>query len=175
ALRDAVNAFRYAEPIMLPDDAPDSRLSAEPHSFCRVMTGAWWDALVALFHARSGGDRAAALMTAAEEVAALVVAAAETAPAGAGFFGRIARRIVRESASGPNAGAAPRLARVFFDRRLIASPDVPPELSPDEDDDVPAPRANEPPPEPLVAAIQARLGPELPGDVVSLALPSSPS
>jgi hypothetical protein len=80
--------------------------------------------------------------------------------------------VVREAAAGANAPAAPALARVFSDRRVIASPDVPPELSPDEDGTVPAPRPDEPPPEPLVRAIQARLGPELPGDVVSIALPS---
>jgi hypothetical protein len=173
ALRDAVNTFRYANPATLPDSGPDSRLSAEPHSFCRVMTGACWDALVALFRARPEADRAAALAGAAEELAGLAVAAAETAPSGADFFGRVARRIAREAADGPNARTAPALARLFYDRRMIATPDVPPELSPDEDGGVPAPRPNEPPPEPLVRAIQARLGPELPGDVVSIALPSA--
>jgi hypothetical protein len=175
ALRDAVNAFRYADPKTLPDSGPDSRLSAEPHSFCRVMTGSCWDALVTLFRARPDADRAAALSAAAEELAALAVAAAETAPSGADFFGRVARRIVREASAGGNAPAAPGLARAFYDRRVIASPEVPPELSPDEDDAVPAPRPEEPPPDPLVRAIQARLGPELPGDVVSIALPSSSS
>jgi hypothetical protein len=175
ALRDAVNAFRYVDPATLPDDAPDSRLSAEPHSFCRVMTGACWDALVALFLARDGPDRAAALTAAAEDLCGLVLAAVETAPSGADFFGRVARRIVREAAAGLRAPVAPQLARAFYDRKLTASPEVPPELAPDEDSDVPAPRPNEPPPEPLVRAIQARLGPELPGDVVSLALPSADS
>ena len=175
ALRDAVNTFRYADPKTLPDSAPDSRLSAEPHSFCRVMTGACWDALVTLFRARGEGDRAAALSAAAADLAELAVSAAETAPSGADFFGRVARRIVREAASGPAASSAPALARAFYDRRLIASPEVPPELSPDEDDTVPAPRPDEPPPDPLVRGIEARLGPELPGDVVSIALPSAAS
>jgi len=173
ALRDAVNAFRYSDPTTLPDSAPDSRLSAEPHSFCRVMTGACWDVLVALFQARPDADRAAALAAAADEMSTLVVAASETAPTGADFFGRVARRIAREAAVGEHPDTAPRLARAFFDRRIIASPEVPPELSPDEDQEVPAPRPEEPPPEPLVRAIQARLGPELPGDVVSLTLPSA--
>jgi hypothetical protein len=137
------------------------------------MTGACWDALVTLFRARGDVDRVAALSEAAADLAGLVVAAAETAPSGADFFGRVARRIVREAARGPSASSAPALARGFYDRRMIASPEVPPELSPDEDDAVPAPRPEEPPPDQLVRAIEARLGPELPGDVVSIALPSA--
>ena len=49
------------------------RLSAEPHSFCRVMTGTCWDVLVALFRETQNPDRAAALATAATELSSLVV------------------------------------------------------------------------------------------------------
>ena len=45
-LRDARNAFRYAEPDSLPANADDEELAAEPHSFSRVFTGAFYDALV---------------------------------------------------------------------------------------------------------------------------------
>lgn len=45
-LRDARNDFRYADPSSLPAGADDSALAAEPHSFSRVFTGAFYDALV---------------------------------------------------------------------------------------------------------------------------------
>jgi len=160
ALRDAVNDFRYVDPTTLPDQAPAKSLSAEPHSFCRVMTGACWDALVAIFRATPGADRAAALSSAADRTARLCIAAADTAPSGADFFGRVARRLVREASASEAAGIADALAAALFRRALLASPEVPAELSPDPDPDVPAPDGPTASPVPgvLVRAIESRLG-----------------
>ena len=47
-LRDARNEFRYADPGALPHGAGDSALAPEPHSFSRVFTGAFYDALVSV-------------------------------------------------------------------------------------------------------------------------------
>ena len=109
------------------------------------MTGACWDALVAIFRATAGEDRAAALALAAEKTARLAVAAAETAPSGADFFGRVARRIVREADAGGELALARTLAELLFRRRLLESADVPPDLSPDEDPGVLAPPEGEAP------------------------------
>jgi hypothetical protein len=168
ALRDAVNAFRYTDPKGLPDSAPARLLSAEPHSFCRVLTGAAWDALVTIFRATPGGDRAAALGLASEKTARLCVAAAETAPSGADFFGRVARRIAREAAADGDAELAGALAKGLFERRLLASPQVPADLRPDDDPGVVAPPEGAPPSPDLVRAIEARLPPER-GELLLLA------
>jgi hypothetical protein len=160
SLRDAVNDFHYVDPKTLPDAAPASELSAEPHSFCNVLTGACWDLLVVLFRHTSRKsepeDRGAALTAAAETLSIYAASAAETAPTGADFFGRFARRIVREAdaASDP---AAPELARSLFHRGLLASPEVPPELEPDEDRRILAPPEEDPIPPAILAAIDARL------------------
>lgn len=45
-LRDANNSFRYAPPDSLPPGAPEPELAAEPHSFSRVFTGAFYDTLI---------------------------------------------------------------------------------------------------------------------------------
>jgi len=45
-LRDARNEFRYAGPESLPSEADDASLASEPHSFSRVFTGIFYDALV---------------------------------------------------------------------------------------------------------------------------------
>lgn len=45
-LRDARNRFRYTDPGTLSPSVGDSELAAEPHSFSRVFTGAFYDALV---------------------------------------------------------------------------------------------------------------------------------
>ncbi len=158
SLRDAVNLFDYVDPKSLPDAAPARVLSAEPHSFCRVMTGACWDVLVALFRGNGDPDRIAALRAAAETTALYAVAASETAPSGADFLGRVARRVVREARAAGDA-AAPALAAILFRRRLLASPEVPTGLFPDEEPGIAPPEEGQPARPELVRAIEARLGP----------------
>ncbi len=169
ALRDAVNDFAYTDPKGLPDEAPAQSLSAEPHSFCRVMTGACWDVLVTIFRATPGPDRSLALESACERLADISVAAAQTAPTGADFFGRFARRIVREARAHADPTLAPALANSLFGRGLLVSPDVPPELSPDEDLGVTAPPDGGEPSPALVRAIETRLGPPADGELLLLA------
>jgi hypothetical protein len=169
ALRDAVNGFRWVDPKTLPDSAPASELSAEPHSFCNVLTGACWDALVLLFRETSAETPAAALSAAAEKLAVYAVGASETSPSGADFFGRFARRLVREADAAKDA-AAPAIAETFFRRRLLASPNVPRELDPDDDRGVLAPGDGEPIPPDVAAAIEARLPPGPRGEIVKLSM-----
>ena len=169
ALRDAVNSFRYADPKTLPDTAPANALSAEPHSFCNVLTGACWDLLVTLFRRSDLANRAEALSAAAELLAVFTAAAAETAPSGADFFGRFARRIVRE-ADAARDPSAPELAEQLFRRRLLSTPHVPRELDPDEDRGVLAPDDGEPIPPALAAAIGARMPPGPRGEIVKLSM-----
>ena len=98
-------------------------------------------------------------------MAALAVAAAQTAPSGADFFGRFARRVVREArADGEELAAT--LADVLFRRKLLASPDVPAELAPDEDPAITAPPGEALPSPTLVRAIEARLGPAPGGELL---------
>jgi hypothetical protein len=50
-LRNAVNSFTYQDPITLPQMAPTTQLSSEPHSFSRVFTGAFFEALAGMLAA----------------------------------------------------------------------------------------------------------------------------
>src|SRR5947209_2623599 len=52
-LRNAVNSFTYDDPIELPQMAPASQLSSEPHSFSRVFTGAFFESLAGMLHAKA--------------------------------------------------------------------------------------------------------------------------
>ncbi len=56
-LRNAVNAFFYRDPQTLPPSAPAVQLSSEPHSFSRVFTGAFYEALAGML-AVEAGDQA---------------------------------------------------------------------------------------------------------------------
>src|SRR5437762_11317133 len=44
-LRNAANRFFYVDPNALPPSAPSTELSSEVHSFSRIFTGAFLDAL----------------------------------------------------------------------------------------------------------------------------------
>lgn len=48
-LRDAANSFIYQSPENLPDNALDSQLSRECHSFSRVWTAAWYECLIEVY------------------------------------------------------------------------------------------------------------------------------
>src|SRR4029077_17783956 len=79
----------------------------------------------------------------------------------------VAGGIVRGRRSTSN-DAAQAIAEALYRRRLLASPDVPDELSPDEDPGVPAPRPGEPGPAAVTQAIAARLPPAKDGEILTL-------
>lgn len=84
ALRKAVNSFVYVNPAKLPKNAPDNQLSSEVHSFSRVMTGAFYDILVAVYnHYGSNKD---ALAKAREFLLKTYIEANRKAPSSANFF-----------------------------------------------------------------------------------------
>lgn len=122
ALRDAVNSFRYRAPRSLPEDAPADLLSREPHSFCRIVTGACWDVLVRLYVSESRSknataDRAAPLRRAARKLGLLIAAAATNAPSGAAFFRRFAVEL--RSAAQEDASDADDVAGALAARALL--------------------------------------------------------
>jgi len=173
ALRDAVNDFRYTDPKRLPSSAPAEELSAEPHSFCRVLTGACWDVLVALFLLSGGGEKKAdrdreALPLAAKETGRLFVAAAESAPVGADFFERVARRMVRAAAG--DTSRQEKVRESFSRRGLLSREDREGERR-GEDRGTRLPRLDpgEALPSGLLRAIQARLGPDSEAEVLTRA------
>jgi hypothetical protein len=168
ALRDAVNAFRYQSPAALPDSAPASALSAEPHSFCRVMTGAFWDVLVAIFRRRDRGDLVERLRDAAGVAGRLALAAAASSPSGSGFFGTVSSRLVREARGEADPATAAAVADALLRRGLPADATDTGRLHPDRDESVPVPPDEEEPPTPaLVRAIAKRLGPDSGGPILT--------
>ncbi len=82
-LRDARNGFRYLDPVSLPPGADDDALAAEPHSFSRVFTGAFYDAMVwSLARALRLGPNVDAIEDARRLVGRLLARAIEKLPPG---------------------------------------------------------------------------------------------
>jgi Thermolysin metallopeptidase, catalytic domain len=93
-LRDANNQFRYRPPERLPAGAPDAQLSAEPHSFSRVFTGAFYDLLVALLSRAVRTRPPDEALEASRRLAGRLLArTVETLPPGEARFRALAERM----------------------------------------------------------------------------------
>lgn len=83
-LRKAVNNFVYVKPQSLPQNGPDSMVSAEPHSFSRIMTGAVYEIFVKTYDSFGRGNDA--VVKARDFLLETYLDAAKTAPASANFY-----------------------------------------------------------------------------------------
>ncbi len=90
-LRDARNRFRYADPQTLPPGAGDSELAPEPHSFSRVFTGMFYDALVGeIARAVKGESGEDAIERARRHIGRLLAGAIEKLPPGNARYAGVA-------------------------------------------------------------------------------------
>ena len=93
-LRDANNSFRYAPPESLPPGAPEKELAAEPHSFSRVFTGAFYDTLVWLLAREMKHDATEAGVERARRLAGRILGRAlETIAPGEARYRTVALRM----------------------------------------------------------------------------------
>ena len=132
-------------------------LSAEPHSFCRVITGACWDVLVAIFRASPEPDRAGSARAACERMACARGRGRADGALGSGLLRalrapRRARGRARTAKSSPprspTSSSAGSCSRAPTCRPSSRRTRTPPSRAPGE---LPSPA--------LVRAIEARLGP----------------
>ena len=121
-LRNAVNSFSYVDPSALPASAPASQLSSEPHSFSRVFTGAFFDALGAMLTAHAADPAEAdpdELGKVSLQMRDILVAAVVNAPVVSNFMSQVAAGMVTASADvNP---AYPDIFKQTFTRRSILS------------------------------------------------------
>lgn len=94
ALRDpAVERFHYASPSSIPADAPNNRLAAECHSFGRVFSAAWYEALARAYEheSSSGKDPERALKAARDACFSTLLKAVPASPRTSNYFEAVAR------------------------------------------------------------------------------------
>ncbi len=124
-LRDAVNYFNYIPPEKLPRKSRVDELSAEPHNFSRVFSGAWYDFLVGVFNyeradGKSGMD---ALVIARDVAAKYLLEAARIAPATPRFYNAVAQAMVACDRS--NGERYKNQLSATFGRRKIITTHIP--------------------------------------------------
>ncbi|HSJ03085.1 MAG TPA: hypothetical protein VK956_11560, partial [Verrucomicrobium sp.] len=93
-LRNAVNSFFYREPMHLPPMAPHSELSSEPHSFSRVFTSGFFEAMAGMLKVHSAHPTAADLLQVSKDAAAILAKAVRTAALSAAFYSEVAAQII---------------------------------------------------------------------------------
>lgn len=121
-LRNAVNSFVYQDPINLPPSAPASQLSSEPHSFSRVFTGAFFEALGSMLAVAASDPTSPTeqeLLAVANDIAGILVTAIKQAPVVANWYAQVAGGMVQ--AAGAVNKAYPAILKGVFVRRSILS------------------------------------------------------
>jgi len=121
-LRNAVNSFTYQNPVNLPQSAPASQLSSEPHSFSRVFTGAFFESLAGMLAATAANKNAPTemeLAAVANDLAGIVVAGVKAAPVVSNWYAEVAAAMVTAAAA-VKAAYVPVLKATFVRRSILS-------------------------------------------------------
>jgi hypothetical protein len=125
-LRNAHNAFRYVNPQTLPDSAPAADLCAEPHSFSRVFTGAFYEILSGMINVRSKSPTLADLAAVAGDFTELLVAATAAAPVQPNYYAQVASHIIDADAVRFSGKYRAPLTAIFVKRLILPKASVQP-------------------------------------------------
>jgi len=123
-LRNASNSFFYTNPEALPSDAPAASLSSEPHSFSRVFTGAFLEALAGGFRVVSPQQTELDLQAVSVDFGRLLIGAALVAPVVPEYMSQVAAAMIAVDAGSPGASAgkyADVLKSAFVRRGILSA------------------------------------------------------
>jgi hypothetical protein len=113
ALRDpAVELFTYADPSLLPPDAPNNKLAAECHSFGRVFSAAWYSAFVRTHEmlVTKGNDPVLAFKKARDMCFSTLLKAVPLSPRVNKYYSGVAKCVVSSAKD-----YGPELSKIFRD------------------------------------------------------------
>jgi hypothetical protein len=117
ALRKGLNNFLYTDPKNLPKNAPNDQLASEPHSFSRVMTGAFYQCFVKAYE--MFGKNEAAVNQARDLLAETFILACKKAPASANFMPVFCKTWV-EVMKMKSPSIAEQMTNIFISRNLMS-------------------------------------------------------
>ena len=123
SLRNAVNQFFYQEPALLPPRAPASQLSSEPHSFSRLFTGGFLNALAGML-AAAGAANDPSLLAVTRELGQLLVDGVRTAPITATYFSQVAAAMIQADRARNNGRYREALTTAFVRCGILSPADV---------------------------------------------------
>ncbi|MDT3398495.1 hypothetical protein RKE29_17880 [Streptomyces sp. B1866] len=118
-LRNAANDFFYKDPVGLPPNAPAGQLSSEPHSFSRVFTGAFLEALAGVYRQQQNRDTTG-LAQAGEVMGRLLVAGLTATPVVPGIFAQTAAHMITADQALYGGEHSPALRAAFVRHGIMA-------------------------------------------------------
>lgn len=119
-LRNGANSFIYQDPETLPTSGPASIISQEPHSFSRVFTGAFLEALAGMVLQTAPTPTSDDVVAVSQAMGGLLVAAVHSAPVVPEFYSQVAAALIQADAQAGGTFATP--LKSAFVRRAILSP-----------------------------------------------------
>jgi len=124
-LRNASNRWKYVAPESLPASAPATELSAEPHAFSRVFTGAFHDLLSRMLRDTGPSPSADDLAAVAAAAARLVIDAVAAAPVQPDFFAQVGARLIDVDAAVFAGRYGAVITDVLVGRRILTAATAP--------------------------------------------------
>ena len=118
-LRNAANRFFWRNPHELPPKAPFNLLSSEAHSFSRVFTGAFLDALCRML-AAEGGANDANLLSVSRNMGRLLIDAVYAADIKDQYYSQVAATMIQVDAARFNGKYKSALTAAFLERGLLS-------------------------------------------------------
>jgi hypothetical protein len=119
SLRNAANKFFYQDPDTLPPAAPANQLSSESHSFSRVFTGAFLDALARMLDT-VGRATPRNLRTAGGHLGQLLVDGVHLAPITSGYFSEVAAAMIQADQTRFQGRYRSALSSAFIQHGILA-------------------------------------------------------
>jgi hypothetical protein len=119
-LRNAANSFMYQDPETLDADAPATTLSQEPHSFSRVFTGAFLEALAGMVLTQAPNPNCADLLSVSQSMGRLLVSAVQNAPVVPEFYSQVASALIAADQQNGGTFAVP-LKSAFVHRGILTA------------------------------------------------------
>src|SRR5262249_29266628 len=120
---NAANQFFYQDPNSLPPSAPANQLSAEPHSFSRVFSGAFLDVLAGMFQigpAGSPADDSAKLESISQDAGKLLIEGVRLASVGPAFYSQVAAGMIQADHSLFSGRYRTALSSSFVQRGILS-------------------------------------------------------
>lgn len=93
-LRNAVNSFFYQDPTLLPPSGPNSMLTSEPHSFSRVFTASFFEAMGSMIALQAPIPTESDLLQVSQDVGRLLIESLLAAPASPDFYSQVAAHMI---------------------------------------------------------------------------------
>lgn len=119
-LRNAVNSFFYRDPLTIPHSGPAAQLTSEPHSFSRVFTAGFFEALSGMVALLATPATDAALARASVDAAHLLIDAVIAAPVATGYYSQVAAHMLEADQARFQGKYSPALKSAFVRRGILS-------------------------------------------------------